>query len=189
MILAEEIRHLADGPRPDEDPTGVGLVAVVAECGPPATEVLDRVREVLLAVDRTAQHGWPADDAVWRTELPAWFVAFCAPEETPEEAARWLAWWRGLEPEVRAREAAARPWSVADWIHWMEPSERQWYWWHGRAVQDQLLHLTLQVQGWPFPTGALEWLLRAAGATSTRIEDPVADPAVVGAGRAGRGDR
>jgi hypothetical protein len=72
-------------------PTGAGLVAVVAECGPPASEVLDRVREVLLAVDHTAQHGWPADDAVWRTELPAWLVAFCAPEETPEEAARWLA--------------------------------------------------------------------------------------------------
>lgn len=56
-------------------------------------------------------------------------------------------------------------WSLADWLHWLEPSQREWFWWDAFLQSRNTLLERVQVNGWPTPLGALEWLLRVCGAT------------------------
>jgi len=46
----------------------------------------------------------------------------------------------------------------------MEPFERQWFWWDAEIGRDGTLRVTVEIPGWPAALGALDWLLRAAGA-------------------------
>ncbi len=168
MIPPEEARHLRAGPRPGESAAGVGTVAVVALCPDPQL-VLGRCREVLAVVIDHQGGDWP-DIAVWHDQLPEWFVAAC-PEESPEEADRWLEWWRSLPPEEQVEAERTRAWSLADWLYWLEPDERQWFWWNAAVEGGGTLRVAVEVPGWPAPLGALEWLLRAAGATTVTVEE------------------
>jgi hypothetical protein len=43
-------------------------------------------------------------------------------------------------------------------------SERQWFWWDAKVEREGTLRVTVEVPGQPAPLGALDWLLRAAGA-------------------------
>ncbi|WP_375431314.1 hypothetical protein [uncultured Friedmanniella sp.] len=131
--------------------------------------VLRRSREVMTAVlDRPAQP-WPSV-AEWAESLPGWFVSACAPE-SEEELEAWVAWWRTLDPPGRAAAAAAKRWSLETWLSWLEPEERQWFWWDA-AVGGRRGQVLVEVPGWPAPFGALEWLLRAAGAASVIVVEP-----------------
>lgn len=168
MIPPEELRHLADGPRLREVAGGVGLVEVHVSTSGDANDLLRRSREVLRAILAATSEGWPAETA-WRERLPHWFVEACAVEESAEDAARWLAWWRALDDKARARAARERPWSLADWLHWLHPDERQWYWWDGSVVGQHAARIIVEVAGWPAPLGALQWLLNAAGADAIEV--------------------
>ena len=137
---------------------------------PGALAVLERVREVLRLVLAAGEGEWP-DLAEWRVTLPQWFLSACAEEETPENAEKWLAWWRTLDPDARAQAARDRPWSLTDWLHWLYPPERQWFWWGASTNGDDLITITVVVNGWPAPLGALEWLLKAAGASTVVTSD------------------
>jgi hypothetical protein len=97
---------------------------------------------------------------------PDWCIDACALEKSADEAATWLAWWRSLSQPQRVLASAEKAWSLADWIHRMKPDEREWWWWDGSVADSRSLRIELQVSGWPFPTGALGWLLRCAGASS-----------------------
>jgi len=55
-------------------------------------------------------------------------------------------------------------WSLLNWLHWMQPEERPWVWWDGRVETDSQARISVIVEGWPYPRGALDWLIRAAGA-------------------------
>lgn len=85
---------------------------------------------------------------------------------TPVEAANWLAWWRGLDPQGQARAEEEKGWTLPDWLYWMRPDERQWYWWDLSVKSDRSATLAVAVPGWPAPLGALRWLLKVAGADS-----------------------
>lgn len=88
--------------------------ALVAEsvfakgCGADVIESARRILRAVLAMgpDELRSPG----TAVVR--LPQWFVANCAAERPPEVGEQWLAWWRGLEPEARARAAYEGPWTL-----------------------------------------------------------------------------
>jgi hypothetical protein len=41
---------------------------------------------------------------------------------------------------------------------------REWFWWDGFVDEAGIVHVSVQVMGWPAPLGALDWLLRAGGA-------------------------
>jgi hypothetical protein len=82
-----------------------------------------------------------------------------------EAADAWLAWWRTLPPAEQARASQDRRWTLADWLYWLEPTQRQWYWWDAIVEDPDTLRLVVQVPGWPAPLGALQWLLRVAGAS------------------------
>jgi hypothetical protein len=164
LIPPEELRHLSQGPRAGEVPGGVGLVEVYVSTGGSASDLFSRCREVVrAALVEAAGQEWPSVDA-WSQKLPGWFVRACAAEESAEEAARWLTWWRGLDDDARVRAARERPWSLPDWLHWLQPDERQWYWWDAIAHGAHEGRVLVEVPAWPTALGALEWLLRVAGA-------------------------
>jgi hypothetical protein len=170
VIVPEEQKHLTDGARPGEVPGGAGTVTVLARDGADAVEVLERARAVLLGVLEHSGPKWPALEE-WRLLLPPWFVAACAPEMSREDAEHWLAWWRALGPAEKARAESERRWTLADWLYWLVPSERQWFWWDAEVGGDGALRVTVEVSGWPTTLGALDWLLRAAGAAEVVHEE------------------
>ena len=167
MIPPEELRHLSQGPRADEHPTGAGLVRVRFASSAPAA-VLARSREVLASVLAVPAPRWPAV-AEWGRLLPGWFVEACAPDDASAEQ-RWLDWWRGLEPSERTRVEREKRWTLDSWLSWLEPDEREWYWWDA-DTEVAGGEVVVEVPGWPAPVGALGWLLRASGATSVSVLD------------------
>jgi hypothetical protein len=171
VIPPEERRHLDVGSRPGEQPGGVGTVTVAIRCRGDAGEVAERTRAVLRAVLAHAGPPWPSL-AEWRRLLPVWFIEASAPERSAEESERWLAWWHSLPPVERGEATRARRWTLANWLYWLEPSERQWFWWDAAVESPDALRVTVEVSGWPAPLGALEWLFRAAGAVEVTLEEP-----------------
>jgi hypothetical protein len=169
MIPPEELRHVMHGPRADERPTGAGLVTVSFHA-PDVQGVLDRSRSVMSAVLRAGGGPWPPLQQ-WTERLPAWFVQACAPERTQDEKQQWLTWWRGLDLEGRAVAERDRRWSLDDWLYYLEPDERQWYWWDAAALSSSEGTVELEVPGWPTPLGALKWLLHAAGADAVTADE------------------
>ena len=112
---------------------------------------------------------WPADEE-WPRLMPDWFVRACAPEPTEEEAATWLARWRRLSPEQQAREEASLAWTLLNWVYWFRPEDREWCWWNAWAENPDLALVEVRIDAWPAPTGALRWLLRAAGAVEMTVD-------------------
>lgn len=167
-MTSDEQRRLFDGPQPDEEPGG-GLTTATARCAGDAPEVLARAREVMAAVLANSDGAWPSDED-WRGLLPSWFVEACADEETPEQTRERLARWEHLTFAERARETEHDAWSLDNWILWLEPEERQWFWWSAEAADPDQVVLRVEVPDWPAPTGALEWLLRASGAVEVTID-------------------
>lgn len=163
LIPPEELRHLVEGPRQAEVPGGVGLLEVRVSAPGAAAEVIARATAVLRVVVSMSPDDFRGS---WAKRLPRWFVDGCSPERTGEADEAWLSWWRGLEPEARTLAARERPWALADWMHWMHPEERQWFWWDACVENAGSAVVLLEIPGWPPAIGALEWLLRVAGAAS-----------------------
>lgn len=156
-----ELRHVDSGPAPREGPIGI-LLDLNAISSGRSREMLARAREVMKAVLLNSDP-WPDLD-VWRHVLPRWFVERSAPEQTKEQAERWLAWWRKLSPQEQAQVSEEESWSLAEWLYWLEPEQRQWYWWDARVVDQDTARIVIDVPDIPTALGALEWLLKAAGA-------------------------
>jgi hypothetical protein len=132
LIAREEQRQLKSGPRRGEQPGGAGLESVVIHCRGDARAVLDRCREVLSVVLDHQADPWPAVHERRRL-LPRWFVDACV-DESKEEMERWLAEWRALPPERRGAAADTAAWSLANWLMFLQPDERQWFWWAPRST-------------------------------------------------------
>lgn len=169
LIRPIEHRHVTDGSQPEEEPGGVGLVSVVAQCSGNALEVLSKVREVVLLVVNTPSTGWPSIEH-WRDYLPDWFVDGCTEDISDGQAERWLAWLQTLKPSEKTQAIRDRGWSLPNWLYWLEPANRQWYWWDGKVSGDRVV-VSVEVAGWPAPLGSLEWLLLVAGASSVSIQE------------------
>jgi hypothetical protein len=165
VIPPEELRHVWHGPREDESPTGVALVRVVAETDDPAA-TLQRAREAMTAV-LEAPPDLTDEDLVAR--LPRWFLDASASESTPAEAEAELERTRAMSDAELAEDDATAKWSPLEWIYWMRPDERTWFWWNAQTNGD--LTVTAELPGHPSPTGSLRWLLRAAGASRAEVRD------------------
>jgi hypothetical protein len=165
VIPPDELRHLREGPRVGERPGGAGTVTVTVSCHGDSAVVIDRARAVMTAVVDRAGPPWPSVDE-WLELLPEWFVAACGPERSVEEVERWLRWWRSLPRVEQARVTREQQWTLADWLFWLEPGERQWFWWAATVEDPDTASVVVEVAGWPAPLGALEWLLRASGAVA-----------------------
>lgn len=161
---AIELRNVTQGPRPTDRPTGIGLRAVHARVDKDPTSVLERATAVMAGVLGIAGTSW--DPIAARASLPPWFVATCAPDMSAVETEAWIAWWRTLPPEDQARAERDLPWTVENWLSWIDPDVRQWRWWDASAEGPSSVVVRIEVREWPTAIGALEWLLKAAGATA-----------------------
>lgn len=168
--LANEHRHLIEGPLPDEKPGGMRTVRFIAWCRGNAQQVIESSKVVLMIVNENSAGEWPNDDK-WRELLPSWFVARCGPELSQEQAEAEMARWRTLTREEQVREEESELWSLSNWIYWFKPENRYWYWWDARPLDDKTLVVAVEAHEWPFPSGALVWLLRAAGADKVEAEE------------------
>jgi len=168
--LNSELRRLDNGPTIGERPRGLGTVRFLVRCPIGTNEPLRKVKEVLRIVDVATLSGWPT-----RVDLapclPEWFTSTCIAETTPEEANRWLAWWKNLPPDEQTRAEIEKDWSLNNWLYWMKPENRQWFWWDAKVLEQyDHIALAIEVEAWPFPWGALRWLFRAAGASAVEAE-------------------
>ncbi len=169
MTPIDERRHLLEGPAREERPRGVGIVSITAKTHGDATSVLSRAQEVMRIIVDCAGTPWPKPDE-WRALLPEWFLAASGPERTTEEIEQWLRWWRSLPPDISGRVEREQKWSLDDWLFWVDPKERQWFWWDGVIVDSNTARVEVDVPGWPTSLGAVEWLLRAAGAIEVDVD-------------------
>jgi len=87
--LAREQQHLLASASFEEAPKGVGTVRFLARCNGDSGAVIERAKEILMLVNENSTGEWP-EDAKWFELLPKWFVDRCAPEDTQEEAEKWL---------------------------------------------------------------------------------------------------
>jgi hypothetical protein len=166
----KEPRRL-DGRAGDQPTANAQTVTTLATCQGDAADVLERTQDVMRTVLAHSRGPWPTVDQ-WRRSLPAWFVRACAPEQSSEEAMEWLQWWRSLPPNEQPLAARERSWTLSDWLYWLEPTERHWSW-SGAMVEDpDHLHATVLVTEWPTALGALDWLLRTAGAVDVVHQPP-----------------
>lgn len=137
------------------------LVDLEVNLDEPAEDYLSKVKEVLEIV-LSNDISKPFD--FWVEHLPCWFVERCADEISAEEAKR------RLSLPIEEREELAKQWSLSAWLYWFRPEERSWKWWKAEVVSDRKVVICVTVEGHPFPIGSLEWLLKAAGATSMLID-------------------
>ena len=153
--------------RVDVPPAGFRTVELLAVADEPL-RTQDRCKSVMAEVLGKGSGSWPSV-AAWRDALPLWFVEACR-DETAAERMEWLEWWRGLPSEEQSVVARSRAWSLDNWLSWIEPGQRPWFWWGSSAVAGEI---TIEVLAGPdvVPLGALEWLLTAAGASSVDIQD------------------
>jgi hypothetical protein len=163
-----ELAYLLRDHRPGGRVGGDGLTEVTCSSLQSPQAVIDRCREVLIAVLTAPHDPWPSDDS-WASLLPRWFVEVCPPEGSAEDEQRWLAWWRTLPwPEQYAVSEAA-PWSLPTWIYWLQPDERQWFWVDAHIVDETHFSVAVEVSEWPAPLGALKWLIRAADSDHVEV--------------------
>lgn len=172
MNRLDELRHLEHGAHPGEMPDGAGLVTVHLTSDRGIETVVARSKEVIACILEASDDN-SLDIELLHETLPSWFVDACAPERTEEEQRQWLQWWRGLDSKGRAEEEYNAVWSLDNWLYWLEPAERQWFWWDAVAHDPHSARILVEVPGWPYASGALEWLLRAAGATEINISDDI----------------
>jgi hypothetical protein len=161
MSRVDELERIERGPRPGEKLPGL-VAEFNVECERNSAETLRCAKEVLLAALREDDPGGLALEA-WRKILPPWFTMKFSPEITMEEAVRR----RALPMEERMH--LAETWSLAAWVHWLKPSERQWEWWDAEVISPRSLHVKVVVSGLPFPSGSLQWLFKCCGATSFEL--------------------
>lgn len=159
-----ELERIKWGPEPGQQVGGLGSVRVIARCPGNSNQVLGRAKEVLEVVCSAEPPSFvcPSD---WSHVLPTWMTDQFHPEPSEEELTDYLS----LPYEERLREEN-NSWTLAGWIHWFKPENRYWSWWDAVALDADTLVVAIEVMEWPFPWGALKWLLRAAGATSVREE-------------------
>lgn len=171
--LNAELRRLNNGPEPGEIPGGVGTFRFMVRFPHGTGDVISKAKGVLRILDEATLAGWPTQEGLTPC-LPEWFASACVPETSPDEAKRWLAWWRRLPPDEQTKAEAEKGWSLDNWLYWMEPSNRQWFWWDARVLEgSESAFVAVQVEAWPFPWGWLRWLFRAAGASTVETAESV----------------
>ncbi len=172
MRAVDELRHLRNGPAPGEAQTGFDIQRISARCSGNASLVLERCREVLTPIlEHQEDEVWPSSD-FWKASLPSWYVDKCVPEPSSDASEQLLGRWDAMPPEEKWQEGE-EAWSLNSFLHWFVPSERYWYWWNAVIEGPDLLTLELEITDWPFPWGALRWLLRASGASCVESDAPV----------------
>ena len=70
--------------------------------------------------------------------------------------------------DERAKVAEELGWTLENWLYWMDQETRPWRWCGHSMKGANILVVWLEIDGWPAPLSAIEYLFRLSGAS--RIE-------------------
>lgn len=149
--------------------TGIGIARFVVSCESNAINVLNLAKETLQIVTSYYEVDWPSLEK-WKKILPHTFVNNCIPEITKEESDQKIAFRNSLSWEEQAKLLAEdEKWSLDAWLYWLEPENREWFWWKAYEFDDEEIkntHFLIEVTVYnqPFLWGSLKWLFKACGA-------------------------
>lgn len=149
--------------------TGIGIARFVVSCESNALEVLKLAKETLEIITSYYEVEWPSLEK-WKNILPGIFVNSCAPEITKEESDLKIAYRRSLPWEEQSKLLAEdEMWSLDAWLYWLEPENREWFWWKAYEFDDEAIKNThflveITVYDEPFLWGSLKWLFKGCGA-------------------------
>ena len=93
MIIQEVERLLGNGTRNSHDLFEIGYSL---KCPGNSRAVLEKIKEVLLILDRIYLEENKFESIDWKSELPEWFISKCRPERTEEQKIEYLKWWDSL---------------------------------------------------------------------------------------------
>lgn len=166
LFVENEYKILLSGFKEKENHSPFDLVTYLVLCESSAEKVLALSKEVLLVVDKIIlTHSSCPNEEEWRLLLPKWFVSKCKPERTLEEAQKYLQWWDELNPEEKFEQTKLpQLWSLLNWLSYFGLEEREWYWRDAKVVAFDKLIISVEVRGYPFASGSLDWLFRTSGA-------------------------
>lgn len=169
--LEGEYNRLTINTSVNEELTCLAVISYLVTCLDNASQVVEKSKEVLLAVNRTLinRDSWPQDEE-WQSLLPNWFVRSCKPEMTSQEVQEYFEWWYSLSYEEKLeQEKLPQTWSLSNWISYFDPEQREWYWWSAKIIDSNHFVVSVEIRQWPFPSGSLYWLLQVSGAS--KIEE------------------
>lgn len=168
MTRQEERRHLLNGVLPGEAPSEAGLTGILVTSDDPET-LVSRCREVMLTIVSHSAATWP-DPSAWQRRLPGWFLEKCPPDNMRETNEEWLNRWHEQSHEGRVRMEREASWTLDNWLFWMKPENRLWSWWDAVLENPNQVRIQVELIDIHAPLGALEWLLRCAGAVDVSVE-------------------
>ncbi|ENU2133044.1 hypothetical protein ACE60T_003319 [Salmonella enterica] len=154
--------------------SGVGIARFVVSCND-ALLVSTLAKKVMTIINNYSTQSWPSLDR-WLNILPSQFTHCFLSELTEVEKEKQTKDWDVLTYEEKLAEASHdEQWTLSSWLSWMEPSEREWFWWDTVLFDVQLnnSHFLVEVTTLDsmFMTGALKRLFKACGAIDVISED------------------
>lgn len=174
QILLERER-LFFPPLPTQKATGVGIARFIVSCDSHAFCILQLAKKVIFIVNKYSLEEWPSLE-YWNKILPPQFINNCLPELTKNEKIENQKRWAHLTYDEKIKEAAQdERWTLSSWLSWLEPGEREWFWWNTIQLEPPLdnTHFVIEVTSLdsPFMQGSLQWLFKACGAVDVVSED------------------
>ena len=173
ILLEREL--LVEPPQPSQQATGVGIARFIVSCQSDALSVLELAKQTLSIVNQHSLQEWPSIDS-WSNLLPKEFINGFLPELTDKEKAECQKQWEQLTYDEKIKNAAQdEQWTLSNWLSWLEPEAREWFWWNALLFNEPLnkSHFVVEVTTLdsPFMSGALKWLFKACGALDVVSED------------------
>ncbi|WP_313385811.1 hypothetical protein [Pantoea sp.] len=173
QILLERER-LKTSPQTMAKASGFGIARFVVSCND-ASLVLALAKEVMIVVNNYSTQEWPSLEN-WISMLPFQFVNNFSPELTEAERKTQIQNWEALTYEEKLTEASHDDqWTLSSWLSWLEPEEREWFWWDAILFDFPLnnSHFLIEVTTLDstFMSGALKKLFEACGASDVVSED------------------
>lgn len=162
--MSQEFQRLEQN-KAGERPQGLWTTLVI-DLGDQPDQTYDRIIEVSRLLARYGTYWgsktdrqWPSDQA-WKQMLPQWFLATFK-DYSKEDCERMMA-------ETPRERWGDLPWLFESWTESM--SNRTWEWWSSKQ-KDRTLEVQLLLEGWPYSVGALEYLIKSAGARSIELDE------------------
>lgn len=167
--IQAEIQRLKNNNPNHTEYSGKMKVSLTSSYGTDIEPIIDKVSNILLVILENSENQWPTLKE-WEQLFPTWFIEKFAADMTKEEAEKWLKKWRKMSLKKKAKIKETMKWSLPDWLYWFEPQNREWEYHSISNISKDSFNFNILVDGWPFPHGAIDWLLKNCGVSSISID-------------------
>jgi hypothetical protein len=149
-MIREELQRLLFKPKKDEE---CNLMQIEVQCDGNAHKVLERAKEALVMI--LSVESLCEDYDSWETDASYKFLA------------EWFE--SNMFIHINAPDVSRDTDKVGYFSE-----ERDWFWWDGRVVDDNILHVYILLEGFPVSGfDDLRWLLQCSGASSVEQGEQV----------------